>query len=250
MKTFFPPLIVALTLAALLPGTALRGQNPVPNSPPSLAPRNPALQPASASARDSARPGADTGGNTIPTAATAPAAGGAASPPPATVSVSGDYVLSPSDTLEMSVFNEPSLTTQTRISTDGTVQFPLIGEIKLGGMPIRDARELVRRRYNADYLVEPQVYLNILTYAQRRFTVLGQVNRPGTYDFPGGEHLGLLEAIGLAGGFTRLANENTVLVKRGGDHTIKVNAKKQTSGDNKPFDLSPGDVITVNESWF
>ena len=179
-----------------------------------------------------------------PPPATVPAPGGAASPPPAAVSVSGDYVLSPSDTLEMSVFNEPSLTTQTRISTDGTVQFPLIGEVKLGGMPIRDARELVRRRYNADYLVEPQVYLNVLTYAQRRFTVLGQVNKPGTYDFPGGEHLGLLEAIGMAGSFTRLANEGSVMVKRG-TQTIKVNAKKLTTGDNKPFELAPGDVITV-----
>ena len=54
----------------------------------------------------------------------------------------------------------------------------------------------------------------------------------------------------MAGGFTRLGNQNTVLVKRGGNQTLKVNAKKQTTGDNKPFSLSAGDVITVNETWF
>ena len=132
----------------------------------------------------------------------------------------------------MSVFNEPSLTTPTRISADGTVQFPLIGEVKLGGMSIRDARELIRRRYNADYLVEPQVYLNVITYAPAPLhrARAGQPSRP-TYDFPGGEHLGLLEAIGMAGGFTRLADEKNLLIKRG-SQTIKVNAKKLTTGDN------------------
>lgn len=212
-----------------------------------MAPRNPALQPASAAAKDS-------GGASAPESRAAPAAapGGAASPPPSFTSVSGDYVLSPSDTLEMSVFNEPSLTTQTRISADGTAQFPLIGELRLGGMPMRDARELIRRRYNADYLVEPQVYLNVLGYAARHFTVLGQVNRPGTFDFPGGEHLGLLEAIGMAGSFTRIADEKNVEVRHAGpkSQTLKVNTKNQTARDSKPFYLSPGDVITVRETWF
>ena len=238
MKSFSSAFSVVLALAALFPGPALRAQNPVPNSPPALVTHNPPLQPAANAA-------------TKPTDSAAPAPG--PQQPPAVTTVSGDYILATSDTVEMSVFNEPSLTTQTRVSADGTVQFPLIGEIKLGGMPVRDARELIRRKYNADYLVEPQVYLNVIGYAQRHFTVLGQVNRPGTYDFPGGEHLGLMEAIGQAGGFTRLANESTVQVKRtagGGDHTFKVNTKKLTTGANKPFELSAGDVITVGESWF
>ncbi len=251
MNTFPRPSVLVLAVAVLLPSTALWGQNPVPNSPPSIAPRNPPLQQAaSAAGRDGgSRTGTGTDTTVTPTSAVAaPVTGNAA--PPAAVSVSGDYVLSPADTLSMSVFNEPSLTTETRISADGTVQFPLIGEIRLGGMPIRDARELIRRRYNADYLVEPQVYLNVLGYHQSRFTVLGQVNRPGTYDFPpGGEHLGLLEAIGMAGSFTRLADEKNLLIKRG-NQTIKINAKKLTTGDNKPFDLAAGDVITVKESIF
>ncbi len=152
----------------------------------------------------------------------------------------------------MSVFHQPDLTTQARIASDGSVQFPLIGEVKIGGLTLRDARETIRRRYNADYLVEPQVYLNVISYAQRKFTILGQVNTPGTYVMPGGEHLGLMEAIGMAGGFTRIADKNSVSIKRtarGADETFKVNTKKLTTQQGKAFELQAGDVVTVGETW-
>lgn len=149
----------------------------------------------------------------------------------------------------MTIFHEPDLATKARIANDGSVQFPLIGEIKIAGLALRDARELIRKRYNARFLVDPQVYLNVNAFAQRKFTVLGQVARPGTYDFPGGEHLSLLQALGIAGGFTRLANEGTVEVKRA-DQTLRLNAKKSNAKDGKAFELMPGDVISVGESWF
>ena len=152
----------------------------------------------------------------------------------------------------MTVFRQPDLTTQAKIANDGSVQFPLIGEVKIGGLTLRDARESIRKRYNADYLVEPQVYLNVIAYAQRKFTILGQVNTPGTYVMPGGEHLGLLEAVGMAGGFTRLADRGAVVIKRtdhGADQTLKVNTKKLTTKDGKKFELLPGDVVTVGETW-
>ena len=251
MKSFLLTPAV-LTLAALLPVAALQGQNPVPNSPPSLVPHRSAFQ--QAANEPSANNPAQPAENPVPGTGSAPMAAGPSSPAQTANVVSGDYILAAADTLEMNVFNEPSLTTQTRVAADGTVQFPLIGEIKVGGMPIREARELIRRKYNADYLVEPQVYLNVIAYAQRRFTVLGQVNRPGTIDFPsGGDHLGLLEAIGLAGGFTRLANEKTVQIKRnvpGGEQNFKVNTKLLNARGGKPFEVASGDVITVGESWY
>ena len=171
----------------------------------------------------------------------------------AAAAAGGDYVLSPSDTVQMTVFHEPDLTTQARVANDGSIQLPLIGDLKVAGLAVRDARELIRKRYNADYLVEPQVYLNVMAFAERKFTILGQVAKPGTYPFPGGEHLGLLEAVGMAGDFTRLADRSAVSVKRterGSEQTLKVNVKKLTLKDGKNFELMPGDVITVGESWF
>lgn len=168
-------------------------------------------------------------------------------------SAAGDYVLSTADTIEMTIYREPDLMTRSKIGSDGMVQLPLVGEVKISGLTIREAREVIRRRYDADYLVNPQVYLNLVDFAQRKFTILGQVARPGSYEIPGGRPLGLLEAVGIAGGFTRSADRGKVMVKRtaegGAEGNIKVNAKKLSgSGDN--FNIQPGDVINVGESWF
>lgn len=182
------------------------------------------------------------------------AAAAAQAPATAISSAAGDYVLSASDTLEMTIFREADLSTRSRIGSDGTVQLPLIGDVKVAGMTVRAARELIRKRYDADYLVDPQVYLNVVDYAQRGFTILGQVTKPGTYEFPGGKSLSLLQAVGMAGGFTRTADRGKVIVKRsvegGPGETIKLNAKKLAGDGKDSFAVLPGDVITVGESWF
>lgn len=165
----------------------------------------------------------------------------------------GDYVLKPGDTVEMIIYREPDLTIRSRIGKDSLVQLPLLGEVKLGGMTIRNATALIRNKYNADYLVEPQIYLNISAYNTRKFTIIGQVGRPGSYEFGGGEELGLLEAIGMAGGFTRIADRGHVLIKRReGDSikTFKVNAKKLADAGVDQFVIQSGDVINVGESWY
>lgn len=162
--------------------------------------------------------------------------------------VDADYVLQPSDTIEMSVFREPDLTTKATISRDGSVQLPLLNEIKVSGLTIRDAREKIRKLYNADYLVEPQVSLGLVTFAEQKFTIMGQIIRPGNYLIKGDESVDVLQAIAMAGGFTRVANRK-VTVKRpspSGEQTFTINTK-----DPKiRFTIAPGDVITVGESWF
>ena len=220
-------LLVGLTPSAF-------SQNPLPASPPGLSARTAVTQ---------------VNAPTTTSTAPEPPTNATQSSTPAAAAASGDYVLSPSDTIEMSVFRQPDLTTRSPIASDGSVQFPLIGEVKVGGLALRNAREVIRKRYNADYLVEPQVYLNVVAYAQRSFTILGQVAKPGTYNFPGGKSLNLLEAVGIAGGFTRLADRRSVSVKRdsdGSEHIVK--AKRVNS--NQTFELQPNDVITVGESWF
>jgi protein involved in polysaccharide export with SLBB domain len=172
--------------------------------------------------------------------------------PPVAATASADYVLSPSDTIEMSIFREPEMTTRGRVATDGTVQLPLIGDIKVAGMSVRAARQLIEKLYNADYLVDPQVRLDVVDYAQRQFTILGQVTKPGSYSFTGGRSLELLEAIAMAGGFTQYAGNVTVkrAVKDASVEAFKINAKKLATNRKESFQILPGDVITVGESWF
>ena len=164
-----------------------------------------------------------------------------------------DYVLVVGDVIELNIFREPDLATQATIARDGTVQLPLIREVQLAGRSIREAREVLRSLYDTSYLVDPQVFLNVIKYAQRKFTIMGQVARPGSYELQGGERIDLLEAVGLAGGFTRIANRGRVIIQRREGETvtaIKANAKRMADGREVPVEVQPGDVITVSESWF
>ena len=214
------------------------------------------------SAQDQAPSAPVSASTPVPSAPAAPAAPVTAPAPPVPVvrgsggalsSGESDYVLVVGDVVELNVFREPDLTTQATIARDGTVQLPLIREVQLAGLSIRDAREMLRQIYDKKFLVDPQVFLNVVKYAQRKFTIMGQVARPGSYELQGGERMDLLEAIGLAGGFTRIANRGRVIIQRRegeGVTAIKANAKRMADGKEAPIEVQPGDVITVSESWF
>ena len=172
---------------------------------------------------------------------------------PTAGAVNGDYVLKAGDSIDMVIYREPDLSIRSKIGNDGFVQLPLLGEVKIDGLSVRNATSLIRQKYNADYLVEPQIYLNVAAYNTRKFTIIGQVSRPGTYEFSGSESLGLLEAIGMSGGFTRIADRGHVVVKRhegNGVRTLKVNAKKLADTAMDRFEIQAGDVINVAESWY
>lgn len=226
-----------LALLLLLAGPALYAQDPAPAAPASAATPVP-VAPA---------------GPAAPVAAPAPVAAVIRESGGSLSSGESDYVLVVGDVVQLNIFREPDLTTQATIARDGTVQLPLIREVRLAGLSIRDAREMLRQLYDKKFLVDPQVFLNVVKYAQRKFTIMGQVARPGSYELQGGERMDLLEAIGLAGGFTRIANRGRVIIQRregDGVTAIKANAKRMADGKETPTEVQPGDVITVSESWF
>src|SRR4029077_16260136 len=112
-----------------------------------------------------------------------------------------DYKLSTDDQIAVDVFGEDDLRTSARVNTDGAVSLPLLGSVQLAGLTLNQAANKLTDLYGRDYLVNPKVSVMLIAYARRRFTVLGQVNRPGSYDMPedspGG--IDLLEAIAIAG---------------------------------------------------
>ena len=165
-----------------------------------------------------------------------------------------NYVLAPNDLLEIKVFQEAELDTTARISADGKLNLPLIGELLLGGKTVQQGTRLIRDRLEARFLVDPQVTIRVIEPAKRLFTVLGQVQRPGTYRFPDRETLNLIQAIGVAGGYSRLAAPSRVTVKRvtdGREAVFKLDAKRMASDSTtKAFEIAPGDVITIGERLF
>ena len=166
-----------------------------------------------------------------------------------------NYKLSANDLLDFRVFQEPELDGVIRVAGDGTAIFPLIGTVNVGGKTVTQATEEIKARYRDGYLVYPQISLTVRTYAQKLFTVLGQVQKPGSYDMKGSDEITLLQAIGMAGGYTKIANPSRVTVKRledgGSERLIKLDAKRMArGGDSSSFYIKPGDVITVAESLF
>ncbi len=164
------------------------------------------------------------------------------------------YCLQPGDVIQANVFQEAELSVRVRISKDGTVRLPLIGSIMLGGLTSDQASEVVRSRYANGFLVNPQVNVTVLSYVKQRFTILGQVKRPGAYTIPEAGTLTLLQAIGFAGDFTNLANRKKVVLKRqvngvGKAYVINVKeiAKRPEANDVR---VLPGDVISIPESLF
>jgi len=174
---------------------------------------------------------------------------------PALRAQDANYRLSANDLLDFRVFQEPELDGVIRVSGDGTAIFPLIGAVNVVGKTVTAATEEIKARYRDGYLVYPQVSLTVRTYAQKLFTVLGQVQKPGSYDMKGSDEITLLQAIGMAGGYTKIANPGRVTVKRqeegGGERVIRLDAKRMARGEESAqFYIKPGDVITVAESMF
>ncbi|HEV7406338.1 MAG TPA: polysaccharide biosynthesis/export family protein [Chthoniobacteraceae bacterium] len=164
------------------------------------------------------------------------------------------YSLAPNDMVDIRVFQEDDLSSKLRISPKGTINFPLIGVVTIGGLTPQEAANLIRRALDKDYLVNPQVSVTVLEYGKRRFTVLGQVGKPGSYDMPEREGVTLLDAIAMAGGYTRIADASKITVRRKGDgkeNILKLNAKSMAKDERvSTFQVQPGDIITVAESIF
>jgi polysaccharide export outer membrane protein len=165
-----------------------------------------------------------------------------------------NYRLVPDDLIQVKVFREDDMDSTVRISKDGTVSLPLIGLVQVGGKTTNEASAVVRAMLDRDYIVNPQVTITVMEVTRQTFTILGQVQKPGSYKLPVQGTLTLLEAIGRGGGYTRIANPANVTVKRqdaGRDTLLKLNAKTIARvGGGQPFLILPGDTITVGESLF
>ena len=184
---------------------------------------------------------------------TSSAAPGSASNPAqlAAVSAPTGYILTANDQVGVEVFGEDDLRTAARLNSEGNLSVPLLGSVHLGGLTLAQAATKLTELFGRDYLVNPRVNVFLLGYAKRRFTMLGQINRPGSYEMPDGSPGGidLLEAIAMAGGYTRIAAPERISVKRANE-VVRVNGKRLAHGSRENFTVLPGDTVTVGESIF
>ena len=164
-----------------------------------------------------------------------------------------DYVLVAGDMISVTVYQEDDLNAKVRISNDGSIVLPLLGQVTVGGKTREQAAKIIRDLLAEKYLVSPQVSLDIAEYSKRQFSVLGHVQRPGTILMPGDESVDLLRAIAMAGGYTRLGTGRGVIVQRGQGtekKSFKLDADAMAKDkDVKIFEILPNDTILVGEKW-
>ncbi len=160
-----------------------------------------------------------------------------------------EYKINKNDLLEISVYDEPDLSKIVRVSAEGAITFPLLGEISVFGLSTKELEGKLTQALERDYLVNPQVNVFIKEYS--KISVFGQVKNPGSYELKSG--ITVLDAIALAGGFTENADHAKVrLVRRDADgkrQTLILDTDELSSEPNKEQDrtLRPDDAITVPE---
>ena len=162
------------------------------------------------------------------------------------------YMLRPMDLVKVIVFQEPDMERELRVSQDHTIVMPLIGVVDVRNRTVREAELLIEDLYRRDYLVNPQVNLTVVEYAQRTVNVFGAVNTPGAVAIPPERDFTLLDAVARSGGFSRLASRSKVSLTRtrpnGQTENFLINCDQLVSGDSaNRWLLQDGDVVFVPE---
>jgi polysaccharide export outer membrane protein len=173
------------------------------------------------------------------------------------------YKLRPGDRIKVFVQGEDDCTVETVLSSDGSINLPYLGDIRVIGKNKKDAEVTIKKEYiNELIFARPKVILNITKYTERVVFLTGSVNRKGPYVFPPEvEAMNIIEVIARAGGFSDIAKKNKVYVTRtffneNGNptnaKTYEVDVEALSSGMNsttssRRFWIYPGDRIEVPE---
>jgi polysaccharide export outer membrane protein len=154
--------------------------------------------------------------------------------------------LTAGDVFEVRVFGQDHLGGTFQVQEDGTIVVPLLGPVDVDGKTKAEAAQLLEKLFGDGYLRDPHVTVVMTERENLEVSVLGQVQRPGT--FPYAEKLTLVQAISEAGGLNDLAHSRKVKLTRkspSGVGTYDVSVKAITEGRAADILLQPGDIIFV-----
>lgn len=169
---------------------------------------------------------------------------------PASEGAATRRTLGPGDLVDVRVYQEPDHSGVWAVSPEGTIDYPLCGKVHLAGRTSGTAADALRDCLTR-YLRHPEVSVAIREYNSKKVFVFGEVQKPGTFSYE--EGMTIIEAVTMAGGFTKLASPNGTQVARqdeGQQLKIRVPVKDIRDGAEKNFTLRPGDIVYVPESLF
>lgn len=164
-----------------------------------------------------------------------------------------EYTVGIDDVLEIAILQPEKLLTTVTVSPDGSITFPYIGNVQVKGMTLEKVQEEIQKRLANGYMKYPVVSVSLRECRSRKFSVSGDVFRPGMYSIVEGTTV--LEAISIAGGFAGYGPASQVKVLRPkkdkGYISIQVNIEAAINGDStQNFFIQPGDIIEVTKGTF
>lgn len=162
-----------------------------------------------------------------------------------------DYKIAAQDIIVVDVVGEKDLSREFRVSSSGTITFPWLGNVEVKNKTPAEVETLLREGLDKDYLVDPQVIVNVKEYRIRTVAVLGEVYKPGAIQLQGEQKLTILDAIATAGGLTRLAKENKIEFTRAGKTKVySMDELKNVKDSKQLIYLEAGDIITIRQTIF
>lgn len=169
-----------------------------------------------------------------------------------TAQAAPNELLGPGDGIRVTVFQNPDLTTDARISPEGTLRMPLIGVVTLAGRSVEDAAQFIAQRFReGDFLKDPEVVVSLLQIRSRQVSVLGQVARPGRYPLDDVSNQ-LIDVLALAGGIAPGGDEKIVVLTRRNGEPVKhvIDAASLLAGTNPSanIQMENGDTIYVQRA--
>ncbi|MGA3333014.1 MAG: polysaccharide biosynthesis/export family protein [Terracidiphilus sp.] len=236
----------AVTILVLLAaGAGIRGQAPTPST--SGLPTGVASFPQTQETRSQPNPKEaptiwDNAGAAGVAGATPPGATQSSAPMPAPIG--------PGDFLDISEYHTPEFHSTVRVSAEGTVTLPLIGDVKISGMDEHAAARAIEAALLAKgMLLHPLVSVLVTAYAGQDVSVLGEVTHPGVYPYT--FHHRLLDFISAASGLSPNAGRLVNVFHQGDPKTphpvVLDPSGTDTTSDHNP-ELSPGDTVQVSRA--
>jgi polysaccharide export outer membrane protein len=170
------------------------------------------------------------------------------------------YNIRATDKLRITIFQEDDLSTMSRVDAKGTINLPLVGEIRVRGLSLDEAERAIENAYiDGRFLRKPAVTVAIEDYAPREVSIQGQVKNPGRYALPIESTMSVLDLVTKAGGFSDTAQGTAVRITRilpdgstrvitlDVESLIKGRSNAKTNTENNALLLEPDDIVYVPE---
>lgn len=159
-----------------------------------------------------------------------------------------EYLLGPGDLLKISVYGNPDMTTEARVSESGTITFPLLGEIRVDGIGKQAVEGKLAQLLQRDgYLKNAQINVLVTEFVSQQVSILGYVARPGKYAIAHARKL--TDILAMAGGINADGGDFVTVIQNQGKETrktdISLNALFETGGPSQNLTLAGGNIVYV-----